>query len=114
MLEPVAGALFAPILLGGTALSNYLTSTYGVTAAFWSAGLHALAWGVQIMGHAVFEGRHPAFVDNILQALFLAPLFVWLEVLFMLGYRPELKARIDKGVKEDIAIFKKQKEATAK
>ena len=66
------------------------------------------------MGHAVFEGRHPAFVDNILQALFLAPLFVWLEVLFMLGYRPELKARIDKGVKEDIAIFKKQKEATAK
>jgi len=31
----------------------------------------------------------------------LAPLFVWLELLFMFGYRPALKKDIDKQVEED-------------
>jgi len=114
LLEPVAGALLAPLLLAGTAFTNYLTSTYGVTAVYWAASIHIFSWIVQFIGHGVFEGRSPALMDNIIQAVFLAPLFVWLEVLFMLGYRPELKARLDKGVEEDIANFKKRKEAAVK
>jgi len=114
LLEPVAGALFAPVLLGATAFMNHLTSTYRITAAYWSAAIHIFAWMIQIFGHGVFEGRAPAFTDNLIQAVFLAPLFVWLEILFTLGYRPELKARIDKGVDEDIAKFKKQKAAAVK
>jgi uncharacterized membrane protein YGL010W len=43
------------------------------------------------------------------QAFFLAPFFVWFEILFSLGYRPELKSRIDKAVEEDIQKFRKSK-----
>lgn len=57
----------------------------------------------------MFEGRAPALLDNLVQAVFLAPLFVWLEVLFSMGYRPELKKRLDKAVEEDIAKFRASK-----
>jgi uncharacterized membrane protein YGL010W len=38
-----------------------------------------------------------------LQAFALAPLFVWLELLFLLGYRPKLKAALDVRVSEAVA-----------
>lgn len=66
-------------------------------------GVHALAWIAQFIGHGFFEGRAPALFDRLLQALFLAPMFVWFEVLFVLGYRPELQARVDKQVAAEIA-----------
>jgi 2-hydroxy fatty acid dioxygenase len=50
-------------------------------------------------------------LDNLFQAIFLAPLFVWLELLFMLGYRSELKARVDKAVEAAIAKWKSEKAA---
>lgn len=37
-----------------------------------------------------------------MQALFLAPFFVWMEVLFWCGYRPELKGRLDRAVEREI------------
>lgn len=40
------------------------------------------------------------------QALTLAPLFVWFELLFLLGYRPELYKELQKRVAADIAKFK--------
>ena len=61
------------------------------------------------MGHGKFEGRAPALLDNLFQAIFLAPLFVWLEMLFQLGYREELKTRLDKWAVEDIAKFRLEK-----
>ncbi|KAF2151332.1 DUF962-domain-containing protein [Myriangium duriaei CBS 260.36] len=109
LMEPVAGAMLAPILVGGTALANHLTSTYGATANYWAIGLHVVSWLAQFVGHGIFEGRAPALLDNIVQALFLAPFFVWLEILFSLGYRPDLKARLDKAVEKDIQKFKDSK-----
>lgn len=114
LMEPVAGALVAPLLLGGTAFANYLTDTYGQTANYWALGVHVFSWIVQFVGHGVFEGRAPALLDNLVQALFLAPLFVWLEFLFFLGYRPELKARLDEGVAKEIATFKSSKNGKGK
>ncbi|EEP76714.1 conserved hypothetical protein [Uncinocarpus reesii 1704] len=105
LMEPVAGALLAPLLLAGTAFVNHLSSTYGNTAVYWSLGIQAVAWIAQFVGHGIFEGRAPALLDNLVQAFFLAPFFVWLEVLFFLGYRPQLKARIDKAVQSDVAKF---------
>jgi uncharacterized membrane protein YGL010W len=35
---------------------------------------------------------------------------VWFEILFSLGYRPELKRRIDAAVEQDIQKFRKSKE----
>jgi 2-hydroxy fatty acid dioxygenase len=109
LLEPVAGGILAPLLLTSTALANYLTSTYGSKANNWALGVHVASWIAQFIGHGVFEGRAPALLDNIVQAVFLAPLFVWLEVLFAMGYRPGLKARLDKAVEEDIAKFRLSK-----
>lgn len=112
LMEPVAGGLLAPLLVGGTALANYLTSTYGATANYWAIGLHVLSWIAQFVGHGVFEGRAPALLDNLVQALFLAPFFVWMEILFFFGYRPELKARLDVAVEEEIKKYKTSKAAS--
>ncbi|OAX83083.1 hypothetical protein ACJ72_02554 [Emergomyces africanus] len=109
LMEPVAGSLLAPFLVGGTALVNHLTATYGSTATYWGLCIQAVAWIAQFVGHGVFEGRAPALLDNLVQAFFLAPFFVWLEVLFSLGYRPQLKARIDQAVMKEIATFKEAK-----
>ncbi|MCJ1470323.1 Alpha subunit of the F1 sector of mitochondrial F1F0 ATP synthase [Pseudocyphellaria aurata] len=93
LMEPVAGGLLAPLLLGATAYANHLTATYGMTAN----------------GHGVFEGRAPALLDNLVQALFLAPFFVWMEILFYFGYRPGLKGRVDKAVQQEIQKHRKSK-----
>ncbi|RMY37593.1 hypothetical protein D0864_16479 [Hortaea werneckii] len=108
-MEPVAGVMLAPLLLGGTAYSNHLTSTYGMKANYIALGIHVFSWIAQFIGHGIFEGRAPALLDNLVQALFLAPFFVWLEILFAFGYRPELKARLDKAVQKEIEKYRKQK-----
>lgn len=111
LMEPVAGGMLAPLLLGGTAYGNHLTSTYGMKANWIAIGVHIVSWLAQFVGHGIFEGRAPALLDNLVQAIFLAPLFVWLEILFAFGYRPELKARLDQSVEEEIVKFKAGKEA---
>jgi 2-hydroxy fatty acid dioxygenase len=109
LLEPFAGVLFTPLLFGVTAYANYLTSTYGWAANSWALSLHVVSWLAQFVGHGIFEGRAPALLDNLVQAFLLAPLFVWMEILFALGYRPELKARMDKQVQVEIEKFKTNK-----
>ena len=105
-MEPIAGTLLAPLLLGGTALANHLTFTYGKTANYWAIAIHIISWIAQFVGHGLFEGRAPALLDNLIQAIFLAPLFVWMEILFFFGYRPDLRKRLDATVEMEIAKFK--------
>ena len=107
LMEPVAGGLLAPLLLAGTAYSEHLTNTYGVTANYWAGGIFISSWCAQFIGHGVFEGRAPALLDNLVQALVLAPFFVWMEILFSIGYRPELKSRIDRAVEEEVEKYRK-------
>lgn len=64
-----------------------------------------MAWGIQFVGHGVWERKAPALKDNLVQALFLAPFFVWLECLFWGGYRKELKERVEKRSKERRAVM---------
>jgi len=101
-MEPVAGGMLAAILLAGTAYANRLTSSYGATANYWAIGVNVFSWIAQFVGHGKFEGRAPALLDNLVQALFLAPFFVWFEILFALGYRPELKQRMNRGVQDNL------------
>ena len=112
LMEPVAGGLLAPILLGWTALANHITDTYGSTANYWASGIHIAAWIAQFIGHGAFEGRAPALLDNLAQAFFLAPFFVWMEILFFFGYRPELKGRLDKAVEVEVDKYRKSKTKT--
>lgn len=109
-LDPLAGSILTPLLLASTVYASNLTSTYGATANTWALGIHIVSWLAQFVGHGVYEGRAPALLDNIVQAGFLAPFFVWLEGLFMLGYRPELKRRLDVAVEGDIKEFRAAKE----
>jgi uncharacterized membrane protein YGL010W len=51
-------------------------------------------WFVQFVGH-FFEGRKPAFVDDLV-GLIVGPLFVVAEVGFALGLRKELHAEIER------------------
>ncbi|KAK1070169.1 hypothetical protein LTR12_010004 [Friedmanniomyces endolithicus] len=111
LMEPVAGGMLAPLLLGGTAYANHLTTTYGMKANNVAIGVHVLSWLAQFVGHGVFEGRAPALLDNLVQAIFLAPFFVWMEILFTFGYRPVLKARLDQSVEKEVAKVKAEKAA---
>ena len=86
--------LLLPLLLAGTAYANHLTTHYNPLATYAALGIHIFSWIIQFIGHGVFEGRAPALLDNLVQAVFLAPFFVWLEFLFMCGYRPELRQRL--------------------
>jgi uncharacterized membrane protein YGL010W len=66
-------------------------------------------WVVQLVGHC-FEGRRPAMADNLLQ-IFNAPLFLTTEVLFLLGFRAELRA--EAGSHASIAASKQRLQPTA-
>lgn len=54
----------------------------------WGIGLFVVGWVFQFIGH-YFEGRKPAFVDDIM-GLAVGPLFVVAEVVFMLGMKKQL------------------------
>ncbi|CUM63785.1 uncharacterized protein PRCAT00001369001 [Priceomyces carsonii] len=60
--------------------------------------LHVLSWLAQFYGHFVYEKRAPALLDNLLQAVVLAPYFVVFELAFWLGYRLDLKKSMDNRV----------------
>ncbi|KAM0437564.1 hypothetical protein ACHAPT_001928 [Fusarium lateritium] len=106
LLEPFAGFILAAFCMGGAAFGNYLHQQSPETTFQGALALHVVCWIFQFVGHGAFEGRAPALLDNLIQAIFLAPMFVWLEMLFKLGYRPELQARVNKKVQVEIEKFK--------
>ena len=73
-----------------------------------------LSWLLQFYGHGVHEGRAPALLDNLLGAVVLAPLFVFIEVLFCFGYRPELQRWLKKETARLILAFRSQHAAKPK
>lgn len=59
-------------------------------------GMFVVGWIIQFVGHH-YEGRKPAFVDDIL-GLVIGPLFVWAEVVFALGMKQSLVKNIEARV----------------
>ncbi|WP_044559638.1 DUF962 domain-containing protein [Azospirillum sp. B4] len=86
------GLLVVPSVL----LSAWLTERLDAGAVRWLAlGLFVSGWVFQLVGHA-FEGRKPALVDNLFQAL-IGPMFVATEGLMALGLAPAgLHERIER------------------
>lgn len=62
-----------------------------MTVLFW-AGVFFVGWVLQFIGH-YFEGKKPAFVDDLI-GLAIGPLFVLVELLFVLGLCKELENKI--------------------
>ena len=76
-------ALAAPLASGSTA-----------TWLAWGAGSFVVGWIIQFVGH-YYEGRKPAFVDDIV-GLLVGPQFVVAEALFGLGCCLALRDEIER------------------
>ena len=70
---------------------------------------HSLSHLHQFVGHGKFEGRAPALLDSLLQSLVLAVFFVWLEVLFFFGYRPQLFKRLQNRTEIEVTKYRREK-----
>lgn len=103
-----------PFVLGSAVCGTYLIDHYGRVVNYYTGVLHVISWIAQFVGHGHYEGRAPALLDNLVQAILLAPLFVWIKILFSFGYRPELKERIDREVEVEIKRYRKEREEKRK
>ncbi len=80
---------------------------YGGMASWlgWGIGSLAFGWLIQFIGHW-YEGRRPALIDGI-TGLFIGPMFVTAELMFMFGWnRPllnEIERRAGPTVLRDLA-----------
>lgn len=59
-------------------------------------GLFVVGWVFQLVGH-VWEGRKPAFLDDLI-GLLVGPLFIVAELGFALGMRTEVRDAIERQV----------------
>lgn len=92
--------LFMTVLLWLTlAAGRYLAALPTEIWLSWAIGLFVVGWLFQFIGH-YFEGKKPAFVDDIM-GLAVGPLFVVTEVVFMLGLRKNLKTDIERKLERN-------------
>lgn len=113
-LHKTIGIMATPLLFGMLYTANEFAKFPSSQLGSYSpmsvaAGIHVLSWIFQILGHQVFEGRAPAFTKEPIQALVLAPLFVFCEFLFALGLFPKTAARLNKKIQEKVKIFRTSK-----
>jgi uncharacterized membrane protein YGL010W len=69
----------------------------GITVASmlaWGFGFFVVGWVIQFVGHW-YEGKKPAFVDDIL-GLLVGPMFVTAEAMFALGWNKPLLNEIER------------------
>lgn len=90
---------FAFTLLLVTALQVQAALGGGAWMLF--LAVFAGSWVAQLVGHAAFEHRKPALVDNVLQ-VFVAPIFVVAEWAFALGLRRPLRAQVEAGMAQHL------------
>jgi uncharacterized membrane protein YGL010W len=105
---PVTVLLVAPVVIGwivldvgvGGALLLLLWPLFAIAELIVQAGplivwlgaatLFLVGWFLQFLGHAAFEGRRPAFVDDLSQTL-IGPMFIVAKLLVKLELRPDLE-----------------------
>ena len=85
----VMGVLFGATLWAATLVAQLPFSTWLAAGV----GLFVAGWVIQFVGH-IFEGRKPAFVDDIM-GLVVGPLFVVAEAAFLLGLRSEVRDEVE-------------------
>ena len=69
------------------------SAVWGLTVWQAGLGLFVLGWAIQFIGH-YFEGRKPAFVDDVV-GLLVGPMFVVGEVLMMAGMLRSMHSLIE-------------------
>ncbi|ODV58882.1 2-hydroxy-palmitic acid dioxygenase MPO1 [Ascoidea rubescens DSM 1968] len=112
LLDSVYGFIFSAIISSFTISINHYMISHGIIGLNSHNNLlipmndlnklaillFVLSWIIQFIGHGVFEKRAPALFSNLVQALVLAPFFIFFELMFFAGFRLELKHKMDKRV----------------
>jgi uncharacterized membrane protein YGL010W len=113
-LDKKAGFLGAFICLAGWIGANAIAGALPWSLS-WKIVLASqfTCWILQLLGHGHFEGRAPALLTNLPQAVGMAPFFVLLEFLHGVGYEPTpgFRKRVEKRVDEDIREYRTSKVA---
>ncbi|MCW8497566.1 DUF962 domain-containing protein [Fluoribacter dumoffii] len=82
-----------PIMILLLMIANWFSQDSPTTLGVWAfVVFFVIGWGLQFYGHYL-EGKKPAFMDNLSQAL-IAPLFLVAELFFMAGLMHSLKVQI--------------------
>ncbi len=90
-LALVAAAVVLMLIAGAIVASVGTLAVWLIAAVLFVAG-----WALQILGHAKYEHRRPALLDNPVHLL-IGPMFIMAKLLVALGLRPDLAALIAHG-----------------
>ncbi|MBL8278775.1 MAG: DUF962 domain-containing protein [Pelomonas sp.] len=96
LLDVRLGVLMTALLAGAVSLGAWAAAQSTPVWLAWGVGGFVVGWVFQFVGH-FWEGRKPAFVDDLI-GLIIGPLFVTVELLFMLGALRGLQQRIEARV----------------
>jgi uncharacterized membrane protein YGL010W len=90
-LAIVAAAI--PLLLAAGTIANNVS-----VAAVWiiTVFLTVVGWGLQIVGHQIYEKRRPALLDNPIHML-ISPMYLFAKLFVALGFRHDLAALLQKS-----------------
>ncbi|GAP36261.1 Mpo1 family 2-hydroxy fatty acid dioxygenase [Piscinibacter sakaiensis] len=87
------GLVMAALLAASLAAGQWAAAEPTAVWLAWGGGLFVVGWAIQFLGH-VFEGRKPAFVDDLM-GLLIGPLFLVAELAFMAGWRAPVQREIE-------------------
>ena len=90
------GLIMAVLMSGSVVIGHDIAALPMTQWLLVSVGSFVVGWIIQFIGH-YFEGRKPAFVDD-LSGLAIGPLFVTVEVMFLLGLRRDLREAMQQRV----------------
>ncbi|NLE85777.1 MAG: DUF962 domain-containing protein [Myxococcales bacterium] len=99
-LDARFGLVMTALFGGAAALGAALAAA---STPLWLAvglGGFVIGWAIQFVGH-VFEGRKPAFLDDLV-GLLVGPLFIVAELAFALGLRRELRGVIERHTPREL------------
>jgi uncharacterized membrane protein YGL010W len=96
-LDLAIGITMAIVFFVMCALASEITARCSDVAVLgWALAIFVAGWIIQFVGHR-FEGRKPAFLDDVM-GLAIGPVFVVAEFAFLMGLRHDLRAYIEARV----------------
>ena len=97
VMNRLAGLSFIPLLALMYYLGGYILPSFPTVSLM----VFFLSWIGQFIGHGIFEKRAPALFSNLPQSLHAAVFFVWLELVFFLGFHRRLRLRLESAVEKE-------------
>lgn len=96
----IAG-IVALLVWAATLVVSHVTPTVVLLVA---AGLFVVGWALQIVGHARFEHRKPALLDNPMHML-IGPMFIVAKMFLALGFRRDLALAIQPPLEQTADVL---------